>query len=62
MKMAARLQAASASNRPVLLRVDFEGGHGMGSTRTQLNEELADTFAFLLWQLRPEGADSPRSP
>jgi prolyl oligopeptidase len=52
MKMAARLQAASSSGRPVLLRVDFEGGHGMGSTRAQLDEELADQLAFLVWQLR----------
>ncbi len=52
MKMAARLQAASSSGRPVLLRVDFEGGHGMGSTRAQIDEELADQLAFLLWQLQ----------
>lgn len=55
MKMAARLQAATASDKPVILRVDFEGGHGMGSTRAQMDEELADQLAFLLWQLKPEG-------
>jgi prolyl oligopeptidase len=49
-KMAARLQAATASGRPVLLRVEFDAGHGVGSTRQQRNEELADTLAFLLWQ------------
>src|SRR6185312_2714714 len=32
-KMAARLQAASASGKPVLLRVDYDAGHGIGSTR-----------------------------
>jgi len=50
-KMAARLQAATTSGKPVLLRVDFDAGHGYGSTKKQRNEELADTLAFLLWQL-----------
>ena len=49
-KMAARLQAASASGKPVLLRIDYDAGHGMGSTKKQGYEERADTFAFLLWQ------------
>ncbi len=49
-KMAARLQAATNSGKPVLLRVEFQGGHGMGATRQQVNEELADVFAFLLQQ------------
>lgn len=49
-KMAARLQAASTSGRPVLLRVDFDAGHGLGSTRAQQDAEAADTYAFILWQ------------
>jgi prolyl oligopeptidase len=49
-KMAARLQRATSSGKPVLLRVDFSAGHGRGSTRAQLDEELADIYAFLLWQ------------
>ena len=49
-KMAARLQAASASGKPVLLRIDYDAGHGQGSTKKQDYEERADTFAFLLWQ------------
>ena len=51
-KMTARLQAASSSGKPVLLRVDFDAGHGIGSTRAQADREAADTYAFLLWQLR----------
>jgi len=47
-KMAARLQAATASGKPVLLRVDFDAGHGMGSTRDQQDREAADTYAFIL--------------
>jgi prolyl oligopeptidase len=49
-KMAARLQAASVSGKPILLRVDFDAGHGMGSTRAQQDSEAADTYAFILWQ------------
>jgi prolyl oligopeptidase len=54
-KMAARLQAASRSGKPVLLRVDFDAGHGMGSTRAQQDEEAADTYAFLLKHTRGRG-------
>lgn len=46
-KMAARLQAATSSDRPVLFRVDAHAGHGMGSTQTQRNEQTADILAFL---------------
>ena len=49
-KMVARLQVASSSGKPVLLRVDFDAGHGMGSTRAQQDMEAADTYAFILWQ------------
>jgi prolyl oligopeptidase len=49
-KMAARLQAATGSGKPVLLRVDFDAGHGMGSTRAQQDAEAADTYAFILSQ------------
>ena len=49
-KMTARLQRATASGKPVLLRVDFQAGHGLGSTRAQRDEEFGDIFAFILWQ------------
>jgi prolyl oligopeptidase len=45
MKFAARLQATSTSDRPVLLRVSFGQGHG-----TQASDYI-DIFAFLLEQL-----------
>ena len=51
-KMTARLQAASKSGKPILLRVDYDAGHGIGSTRAQQDREAADTYAFLLWQTR----------
>lgn len=51
-KMTARLQVATSSQKPVLLRVDFAGGHGdMGGTKMQHQESMADEFSFLLWQL-----------
>ena len=49
-KTAARFQAATAGPRPVLLRIDYHAGHGQGSTRRQAREELADVWAFFLWQ------------
>ena len=50
-KAAARLQAATTSGRPILLRLDRQAGHGMGSTATQRNAMSADIFSFLLWQM-----------
>jgi prolyl oligopeptidase len=50
-KMAARLQQASTSGKPVLLRIDWDSGHGFGTSRRQRDAELADIYAFLLWQM-----------
>ena len=48
-KMAARLQAATSSGKPVLLRVEWQGGHGgIGATAEQTNALLADALAFML--------------
>ena len=49
-KMAACLQAATSSGKPVLLRVDYDAGHGIGSTKTQAEELQADWMSFALWQ------------
>lgn len=49
-KAAARLQAASSSGRPILLRLDEQAGHGIGSTASQGDTKLADIYSFLLWQ------------
>jgi prolyl oligopeptidase len=54
-KMTARLQASTNSGKPVLLRVDYDAGHGMGSTKSQREIELADEIAFLFWQLGVSG-------
>jgi len=50
LKMAARLQAANTSGKPIMLRIDYASGHGVGSTKTQRQEEYADMWSFMLWQ------------
>ena len=50
-KMAARLQAASTGGKPVLLRLDYEAGHGFGSSPKQRIEDSAESSAFLFEQL-----------
>jgi prolyl oligopeptidase len=48
-EVAAALQA-SGSAKPVLLRIDEEAGHGIGSTKTQTDALAADVIAFVRWQ------------
>ncbi len=50
-KMAARLQAATASKRPILLRVTFQSGHGMGENLSEEINQSADVYAFLFEQV-----------
>jgi prolyl oligopeptidase len=50
-KMAARLQAATASERPILLRIEEKAGHGQGKPRSKLLDEDVDTWSFLLGEL-----------
>jgi prolyl oligopeptidase len=49
-KMTARLQAATSSSQPVLLRVE-SGGHGLADSLDQRVSELADVYAFLFGRL-----------
>jgi prolyl oligopeptidase len=46
--MTARLQAATSSKNPILLRVDFDAGHGIGSSKVQRDLITADQAALLL--------------
>ena len=48
-KLTAALQA-SGSVRPILLRIDAEAGHGMGSTKSQDDALYADMWAFVFWR------------
>ena len=51
LKMTARLRAATASDKPILLRIDYDAGHGMGSNASQREIERADLMSFALWQM-----------
>jgi prolyl oligopeptidase len=50
-KMTARLQAATSSDRPILLRTTATAGHGMGSSLRDRVAEQADIYAFLFEEL-----------
>jgi prolyl oligopeptidase len=50
-RMAARLQAATSSKRPILLRVRFASGHGLGEGLSSVIDTHADVYAFLFEQL-----------
>jgi len=50
-KMVARLQEASSSGRPILLRTSADTGHGMGTPLAAEIEENADIYSFLTSQL-----------
>jgi prolyl oligopeptidase len=49
-KFTARLQAANASNHPILLRISGSG-HGFGTSLSEGLAQTADQYAFLFWQL-----------
>ena len=53
-KMAARLQAATSSGLPVLLRTTFGSGHGVDSSLSERIEEQAEVDAFLFHELGME--------
>ncbi len=50
-KMAARMQEATGSSYPVLLRVETKAGHGAGKPRSKQLEELTDEYTFLFREL-----------
>jgi prolyl oligopeptidase len=50
-KMAARLQDASASSAPILLRHENRAGHGAGKPRGLILDEQTDIWSFVLSQL-----------
>lgn len=50
-KMTARLQAATHSDRPILLRTSSTTGHGIGTALNERIEQDADVFSFLFDQL-----------
>ncbi|WP_395645566.1 prolyl oligopeptidase family protein [Terricaulis sp.] len=60
-KMAAALQAATASGLPIYLRVRSDSGHGMGSALSAMIDDSADYQAFIYDQLGvpPPSAAAP---
>ncbi|HND18774.1 MAG TPA: prolyl oligopeptidase family serine peptidase [Acidobacteriota bacterium] len=50
-KMAARLQAATSSGYPILLRVESQAGHGVGKPTAKRIEESVDVLSFIAAQL-----------
>jgi prolyl oligopeptidase len=52
-KMAARVQAANASGKPILLHYDTEGGHSAGLPIAKQIQNSADMLAFLVSQVFP---------
>ena len=49
-KFVSRLATATSSGKPLLLRLEYDAGHGQGSTREELQARTADIYSFLLWQ------------
>lgn len=50
-KFAAKLLSYNTSENPILLKIDYEGGHGNDIPVTQAYSTLSDIFAFAFWQL-----------
>ncbi|MBX3190743.1 MAG: S9 family peptidase [Labilithrix sp.] len=57
-KMTARMQAATSSDRPILLRASADTGHGMGTPLAAEIEETTDMLAFLFHEL---GVETPET-
>jgi prolyl oligopeptidase len=50
-KFAAKLKANTLGKNPVLLGVDFNGGHIGNDAKNSIFSSMADEFAFFYWQL-----------
>jgi len=61
-KMIARLQAATVSGRPVLLSINANAGHGIGSALSIRANQMADAEAFLFDQLGMKLPSEPSPP
>jgi prolyl oligopeptidase len=54
-KMTALLQAATGSDRPILLRLEARAGHGAGKPLSKVLDELTDTWSFVCAELGVDG-------
>lgn len=50
-KFGAALQAAQSCDKPVLVRIETNAGHGAGKPTDKLIAEQADKWAFMLWNM-----------
>jgi len=50
-KMAARLQAATSTDRPILLRLESRAGHGAGKPLSKVMDEVSDSWTFVFSEL-----------
>ena len=53
-KFAAQMQHAQAGDKPILIRIESNAGHGAGKPTSKRLDETADTFAFLFWNTGTE--------
>ncbi|MCK5597823.1 MAG: S9 family peptidase, partial [Candidatus Eisenbacteria sp.] len=51
MKMTARLQADTGSDRPILMRFERAAGHGAGTPMSMILDQYTDYYSFLFTQL-----------
>jgi len=60
LKFASQLANAQKGSQPVLLRLDYEAGHGSGSSAEQAMQRTAEFQAFMLWQMGESGFQPER--
>ena len=49
-KWVAKLRSVKTDRNPLLLRTNMEAGHGGKSGRFERYREVAEEYAFILWQ------------
>ena len=57
-KWTARLRELTTSDRPILLKINMEAGHGGASGRFEFLKEIALDYAFAIWAIEGGGADA----
>ncbi|MBZ9778026.1 prolyl oligopeptidase family serine peptidase [Psychroflexus sp. CAK8W] len=50
-KFAAELQSKQAGDKPTLIRIETDAGHGAGKPTSKIIQEYADIFAFTLYNM-----------
>jgi prolyl oligopeptidase len=60
LKFASQLANAQKGAQPVLLRLDYQAGHGSGSSAEQAMQRTAEFQSFMLWQMGESGFQPER--